>query len=202
MYDVIIGHYGEVKNIPFGGQKLSYRVETLHTGWRPLALQHISRFFENFKKIVFCDHFSKKVFFWNFWGQKSKILKIRDSHFVDLAFLCIIPSCLHLTQKLYFWWILKHLPFSAPNRVKWRHKIRPIAKNVRPILIFFARDDAKLMPGEVCQVSCRYSNKCKKLFRKNRGGGVGFDPPPRRWRVNTRTGGGSENHTDWRGGGI
>ena len=32
MYDVIIGHYEEDKNIPFGGQKLSYRVETLHTG--------------------------------------------------------------------------------------------------------------------------------------------------------------------------
>ena len=31
MYDVIIGHYGEDKNTPFGGQKLSYRVETLHT---------------------------------------------------------------------------------------------------------------------------------------------------------------------------
>ena len=38
-------------------------------------------------------------------------------------------------------------------------------------------------------------------------GGVGSDPPrlwwvqkqPRRWRVNTRTGGGSENHTVWRG---
>ena len=39
---------------------------------------------------------------------------------------------------------------SAQNRVKWRHKIQPIAKNFRPILIFFARDDAKLMPGEVC----------------------------------------------------
>ena len=32
MYDVIIGHYGEDKNIPFGGQKLSYRIKTLHTG--------------------------------------------------------------------------------------------------------------------------------------------------------------------------
>ena len=32
MYDVIIGHYGEDKNIPFGGQNLSYRVETLYTG--------------------------------------------------------------------------------------------------------------------------------------------------------------------------
>ena len=60
MYDVIIGHYEEDKNIPFGGQKLSYRVETLHTGWRPLALQHIFRFFENFENFGFCDHFSKK----------------------------------------------------------------------------------------------------------------------------------------------
>ena len=52
MYDVIIVHYEEDKNIPFGGQQLSYRVETLHTGWRPLALQHIFRFFEIFLK--FC----------------------------------------------------------------------------------------------------------------------------------------------------
>ena len=72
---------------------------------------------------------------------------------------------------------------SAQNRVKWRHKIRPIAKNFRPILIFFARDDAKLMPGEVCQVSCRYNKKWRSYSRKTEGG-VGSDPPPpRRWRV-------------------
>ena len=53
MYDVIIGHYEEDKNIPFGGQKLSYRVKTLHTGWRPLALQRIFRFFENFEILDF-----------------------------------------------------------------------------------------------------------------------------------------------------
>ena len=51
---------GEDKHIPFGGQKLSYRVETLHTGWGPLALQHIFRFFESFENFGFCDHFSKK----------------------------------------------------------------------------------------------------------------------------------------------
>ena len=61
--------------------------------------------------------------------------------------------------------------------MKWRHKIRPIAKNFRMILIFFARDDAKLMPGEVCQVSCRYSNKWRSYSRKTEGG-VGSDPPP------------------------
>ena len=64
---------------------------------------------------------------------------------------------------------------SAQYRVKWRHKIRPIAKHFRPILIFFARDDAKLMPGEVCQVSCRYSNKWRSYSRKTEGGS---DPTP------------------------
>ena len=67
---------------------------------------------------------------------------------------------------------------SAQNRVKWRHKIQPIAKNFRPILIFFARDDAKLMPGEVCQVSCRYSNKWRSYSRKTEGGGSDPTPPP------------------------
>ena len=60
-------------NIHFGDQNLSYRVETLHTGWKSLALQHIFRFFENFENFGFCDHFSKRSDFWNFWGQKSKI---------------------------------------------------------------------------------------------------------------------------------
>ena len=75
MYDVIIGHYGEDKNIPFGGQKLSYRVENLHTGWRPQALQHIFRFFENFENFGFCDHFSKKWFFEIFGVKKPKFKK-------------------------------------------------------------------------------------------------------------------------------
>ena len=62
---------------------------------------------------------------------------------------------------------------SAQNRVKWRHKIRSIAKNFRPILIFFARDDAKLMPGEVDTVI-----NVEVIPEKPRGGGVGSDPPP------------------------
>ena len=75
MFDVIIGHYGEDKNIPFGGQKLSYRVETLHTGWRPLALQHIFRFFENFENFGFVIIFLKKWFFEIFGVKKAKFKK-------------------------------------------------------------------------------------------------------------------------------
>ena len=75
MYDVIIGHYEEDKNIAFGGQKLSYRVETLHTDWRPLALQHIFRFFENCENFGFCDHFSKKSYFLKILGSKKQNFK-------------------------------------------------------------------------------------------------------------------------------
>ena len=71
----MIGHYGEGKNIPLGGQKLSYQVEILHTGWRPLALQHIFRFFENFESFGFCDHFSKTWFFEIFGVKKAKFKK-------------------------------------------------------------------------------------------------------------------------------
>ena len=75
MYDVIIGHYGEDKNIPFGDQKLSYRVQTLHTGWRSLALQYVIRFCENFENFGFCDRFSKKSDFLKFLGSKKQNLK-------------------------------------------------------------------------------------------------------------------------------
>ena len=94
-------------------------------------------------------------------GSKKQNLKIPDSQFVNLVF------SMYYTFFVWIW--LKNSIFgdfsniyllSAQNRVKWRYKIRTIAKKkIRPILIFFARDDAKFMPKEVCQVSCRYSNK-------------------------------------------
>ena len=74
MYDVIIGHYGENKNIPFGGQKLSYRVENLHTGWRPQALQYIFRFLKVWKFWIVII-FLKKSDFLKFLGSKNQNLK-------------------------------------------------------------------------------------------------------------------------------
>ena len=70
-----LGTMGKTKNIPFGGQKLSYRVEILHTGWKPLAVQDIFRFFENFENFGFCDHFSKKEIFLKFLGSKKAKFK-------------------------------------------------------------------------------------------------------------------------------
>ena len=72
MYDVIIGHYGEDKNIPFGGQILSYRVETLHTGWGLLALRHLFRFFEIFEILDFVIIFLKKNIFEIFGVKKAE----------------------------------------------------------------------------------------------------------------------------------
>ena len=75
MYDVIIGHYGEDKNIPFGGQKLSHRVENLYTGWRPQVLQHIFLFLK-ISKILDLWSFSKKHDFLKFfWVKKPKFKK-------------------------------------------------------------------------------------------------------------------------------
>ena len=73
MYDVIIGHYGEDKNIPFGVKNYRIEFENLHTGWRPQALQHIFLFLKILKILDFVIIFLKKVIFWNFWGQKTKI---------------------------------------------------------------------------------------------------------------------------------
>ena len=130
--------------------------------------------------LYFVIIFLKKVISWNFWGQKAKFKKSEIAILLDLAFLCIIHffACIWLKNSIFGKFSNIYL-LSAQNRVKWRHKIRPIAKNVRPILISFARDDAKLMPGEVCQVSCQYSNKWRSYSGKIEGGGVGSDPPPR-----------------------
>ena len=66
---------GTIKNIPFGGQKLSYRVETLHTGWRPLAVQHMFRFLKILKILDFVIIFIKKWFFDIFGVKKAKFKK-------------------------------------------------------------------------------------------------------------------------------
>ena len=156
MYDVIIGHYGEDKNIPFGGQKLSHRVETLHTGWRPLALQHIFRFLKILKIFDFVIIFLKKWFFDIFGVKKTKLKKNPRLPCWRPCFSMYHPFfvCIWLKNSIFGKFSNIYL-LSAQNRVKWRHKIRPIAKNFRPILVFFTGNDAKLMPGEVCQVSCR-----------------------------------------------
>ena len=170
-----LGTMGKTKTSLLGVK--NYRIELkLFTLVEDRQLYNIYSvfFFENFG---FCDHFSKKVTFWNLCGQKSKIWKIRDSHFVDLAFLCIIHFLFAFDSKTIFGEFSNIYLLSAQNRVKWRHKIRPIAKKIRPILIFFARDVAKLMPGEVCQVSCRYSNKWS-YSGKTEGGSDPTPPPP------------------------
>ena len=75
MHDVIIEHYGEDKNIPFGGQKLSYRVENLHTGWRRKLYNIYSGFLKILKILDFVIIFLKKWFFEIFGVKKPKFKK-------------------------------------------------------------------------------------------------------------------------------
>ena len=73
MHDVIIGHYGEDKNIPFGVK--NYRIELkICTLVEDRKLYNIySGFLKILKILDFMIIFLKKMIFWNFWGQKTKI---------------------------------------------------------------------------------------------------------------------------------
>ena len=133
-----------------------------------------------FEKFCFCGYFSKNIFL-KFSGSKKQNFKIRDSNFVDLSCLCILHFLFAFGFKIPFLVKFQTFTLIGQNRVKWRHLSRPIAKTFWPILICFARDDAKLMSGEVCKVSCQYSTRWRSYSWKTEEG-VGSDPP-RRWLV-------------------
>ena len=59
----IIGHYGEDKNIPFGGQKLSYRVENLPLVEDRRLYNIYSGFLKSLKILDFMIIFLKKMIF-------------------------------------------------------------------------------------------------------------------------------------------
>ena len=81
MYDVIIGHYGEDKSIPFGVK--NYRIELkICTLVEDPKLYNI---YSGFLKILdFVIIFLKKVIFWNFWGQKTFFFKFQKSEIAIL----------------------------------------------------------------------------------------------------------------------
>ena len=73
MYDVIIGHYGKTKTSLLGFK--NYRIELkICTLVEDRKLYNIYSGFLNILKILdFVIIFLKKMIFWNFWSQKSKI---------------------------------------------------------------------------------------------------------------------------------
>ena len=85
-----LGTMGKTKTSLLGVK--NYRIELkICTLVEDRKLYNIySGFLKILKILDFVIIFLKKVIFRNFWGQKTKISKIRDSHFVDLALLCII----------------------------------------------------------------------------------------------------------------
>ena len=181
MYDVIIGHYEEDKNIPFGGQKLSYRVETLHTGWRPLALQNIFRFWKFLKILDFVIIFLKKVIFWNFGGQKSKIWKIRDSRFVDLAFLCIIHFVFVFDSKTIFLVNFQTFTFYRP-KIAWSDVTKfDLYQKISGRFWFSLHETTlKWCPERCAKFHVDTVINEEVIPEKPRGGRI---RPPRRWRV-------------------
>ena len=74
---------------------------------------------------------------------------------------------------------------SAQNRVKWRHKIRPIAKNSGRFWFFLHETTPNWCPERCAKFHVDTVVNEEVIPEKPRGG-VGSDPPPppRRWRVN------------------
>ena len=146
-----LGTMGKTKTSLLGVK--NYRIELkICTLVEDRKLYNIySGFLKILKILDFMIIFLKKNDFLKFLGSKYQNLKNPRWPFCRPCFSMyyLFFVCIWLKISIFGEFSNIYL-LSAQNRVKWRHKIRPIAKNFRPILIFFARDDAKLMPGEVC----------------------------------------------------
>ena len=187
MYDVIIGHYGEDKKHLFWGQKLSYRVDNLYTGWRPQALQHIFRFYENFENFGFCDHFSRKSDFLKFLWSKNQNFKNPRQLFCRPCFSMhrLFFVCILLKNSIFCEFSNIYL-LSAQNRVKWRHKIGPIANNSGRIWFSLHETTPNRCPERCAKFNVDTVINEEVIPEKPRGGRI---RPPRRWRVKTGWGG-------------
>ena len=84
----------------------------------------------------FRDHFPKKSFFWNFRGQKPKILKNRDSHLVEILILrlLVVSICV----------FIKTASSTDPRSLaNFRPKWRVVTSQNRPYLKKFLTDFKK-----------------------------------------------------------
>ena len=105
-----------VSNIDGFSYKLWY------VGRRHEVLWHIYSVFQISKKFRFCKGFPKNIDFSKFWGLKLKILKFRDSHFVERVILHLYWPFCAVCFKLYFWRILNIEPILVKIGVKWPHE--------------------------------------------------------------------------------
>ena len=97
-------------------------------------------FFENFVKLLILWPFFQKSDFLKCLVSKNQISNIWDSHLCRPYFVMYYISFACICFKNYIFGEFSNTYLlSAQNRVKWRHKIRTISKNVWPILIFCMR---------------------------------------------------------------
>ena len=175
----LIGHYGKHRNIPFGVK--NYRIE-----WKLCTLVEDRKFSDIYsgfwkfrKKCDFVVIFPKKVTFL-IWGVKNPKMKKSEIISFRPCYSMYYQSFVCISFKTLFLRIFKHSYYlSVQGRMKWRHKTRPIAKNVRPI--FLHETTPNWCPERGIQISCRYSKW--QSYSGNTGGGGGRIRPPRRWRL-------------------
>ena len=109
---------------------------------KPCTLVEDSYFYNMYSGFWKCRFFYFVVIFQKrdllkFLGtKKNKISEIRDSHAVDIAFLCIAYFCFRLPLKPYFWWIFKHLPFNGPKSGVVTSQNSTYSKTISPDFVF------------------------------------------------------------------
>ena len=99
----------------FGYQILMDFLKIWYVGSRHGGSMTYIPVFQISKNFRFYKGFPKNIGFSKFWG--SKILKFRDSHFVEHVILHLYRSFLRLALKFYFWRISKHWAYFGQN---WR----------------------------------------------------------------------------------
>ena len=120
--------------------------------------------------------FSKKVVFWNFIGQKLKILKIRDSHLLELFKYYLLCSFLAIRFISIFLMNFQTFIFFAPKSREVTSQNRLYFKIWLPESDFFFTEWRRIDVRRGMPSFMSISARVQELFRKNRG--VAEPPPP------------------------
>ena len=128
------------------------------------------RFLKILNILDFRDHFPKNRFFWNFRGQKPKILKNRDSHLVELL--------------IYVFWCFS-FAFSLKLRLPQTREVCPIFDQKWRVVTSQNRPYLKKFPTDFKKFPRTMSNCCMRRAAK-----FHVDSAVRFWAIaNIREGG-------------
>ena len=128
-----------------------------------------------------------------FLGQKPKILKIRDSHFVEPPIWHLLAFCMRFASNFYILKVIEFWPFFVQKSLDMTSLKRHFLKNVSADFAEILGECAKLMLHNVLHVLRRYLHSFLSYRESSLGGGALCAPPP------TNGGPGFSSYLCWSG---